>query len=62
MSLKYTTILHSKAFQTLPKLGFLAYKNTNWQPWLKGKTMDYINQASYAVCKRRQCNEKKHGH
>jgi hypothetical protein len=32
MVIKYTNIFHSKALQNLPKLGFLVWKQTIWQP------------------------------
>jgi hypothetical protein len=35
MTLKYTNILHSKALQNLPRLGFLVLKYTIWQPRLE---------------------------
>jgi hypothetical protein len=34
MVIKYTKIFHSKTVQNLPKLGFLVWKQTIWQPWL----------------------------
>jgi hypothetical protein len=33
MAVKYSSIFHSKALQNLPKLGFLVWKQTIWQPW-----------------------------
>jgi hypothetical protein len=33
MTITYTSIFHSKALQNLPKLGFLVWKQTIWQPW-----------------------------
>jgi hypothetical protein len=33
MVIKYNNIVHSKALQILPKLGFLVWKQTIWQPW-----------------------------
>jgi hypothetical protein len=33
VALKYTNIFHSKAFQNIPKLVFLYWKYTIWQPW-----------------------------
>jgi hypothetical protein len=33
MGMKYTNIFHSKALQNLPKVGFLVWKHTIWQPW-----------------------------
>jgi hypothetical protein len=33
MVIKYTKIFRSKTFQNLPKLGFLVWKQTIWQPW-----------------------------
>jgi hypothetical protein len=30
---KYTSIFHSKNLQNLPKLGYLVWKLTIWQPW-----------------------------
>jgi hypothetical protein len=32
MIIKYTSIFHSKALQNLPKLRFLVWKQTIWQP------------------------------
>jgi hypothetical protein len=32
MIIKYNNIFHSKAIQNLPKLGFLVWKQTIWQP------------------------------
>jgi hypothetical protein len=32
--IKYINIFRSKALQNLPKLGFLVWKQTIWQPWL----------------------------
>jgi hypothetical protein len=32
MVIKYTNIFHCKTFQNLPKLGFLVWKCTIWQP------------------------------
>jgi hypothetical protein len=34
MSIKYTKIFHSEAFQNIPQLGFLVRKYTIWQPCL----------------------------
>jgi hypothetical protein len=34
MTIQYTSIFHSKALQNLPKLGFLVWKQTIWQPWI----------------------------
>jgi hypothetical protein len=34
MTIKYTSIFHYKALQNLPKLGFLVWKQTIWQPCL----------------------------
>jgi hypothetical protein len=50
MTLKYTNIFHFKALQNLPKLGFLVWKYTIWQPCCKalnfpkrpGLTLDVI--------------------
>jgi hypothetical protein len=39
----YTKIFHSKTLQNLPKLGFLVWKQTIWQPcrsFLKFNTCD----------------------
>jgi hypothetical protein len=33
MVIKYTNNFHSKTIQNLPKLGFLVWKQTIWQPW-----------------------------
>jgi hypothetical protein len=33
MVIKYNNIFDSKALQILPKLGFLFWKQTIWQPW-----------------------------
>jgi hypothetical protein len=33
MTIKYTSIFHSKAFQNLPRLEILVWKQTIWQPW-----------------------------
>jgi hypothetical protein len=34
MVTKYDNIFLSQALQILPKLGFLVWKQTIWQPWL----------------------------
>jgi hypothetical protein len=33
ITIKYTSIFYSKVLQNLPKLGFLVWKQTIWQPW-----------------------------
>jgi hypothetical protein len=33
MAIKYTNSVDFKALQNLPKLGFLVWKYTIWQPW-----------------------------
>jgi hypothetical protein len=33
MVIKYTNIFNCKTLQNLPKLGFLVWKQTIWQPW-----------------------------
>jgi hypothetical protein len=33
MVIRHTNTFHSKALQNLPKLGFLVWKQTIWQPW-----------------------------
>jgi hypothetical protein len=33
MAIKYTSIFQSKVLQNLPKMGFLVWKQTIWQPW-----------------------------
>jgi hypothetical protein len=33
MVIKYNNIFYSKALQILPKLGYLVWKQTIWQPW-----------------------------
>jgi hypothetical protein len=33
MALKYRNICHCKSLHNLPKLGFLVWKYTIWQPW-----------------------------
>jgi hypothetical protein len=33
MVIKYNKIFHSETLQNLPKLGFLVWKQTIWQPW-----------------------------
>jgi hypothetical protein len=33
MVIKYTNIFHCKTLQNLPRLGFLVWKQTIWQPW-----------------------------
>jgi hypothetical protein len=33
MAIKSRNIFQSKALQHLPKLGFLVWKQTIWQPW-----------------------------
>jgi hypothetical protein len=33
VTIKYTSIFHSKALPNAPKLGFLVWKQTLWQPW-----------------------------
>jgi capsule polysaccharide export protein KpsC/LpsZ len=35
MAIKTTSVFHSKAPKNLPKLEFLVWKRTIWQPWLK---------------------------
>jgi hypothetical protein len=50
MVIKYNNIFHSKALQTLPKLGFLVWKQTIWQPWVRlppRKCKDKIFHALY---------------
>jgi hypothetical protein len=34
MDIEYTNLFHSKVLQNLPKLGFLVWKYTIWQPWV----------------------------
>jgi hypothetical protein len=34
VSIKYTIIFHCKTLQNLPKIGFLVWKQTIWQPWI----------------------------
>jgi hypothetical protein len=36
MVIKYTKIFHCKTIQNLPKLGFLVWKQTIWQPCSRG--------------------------
>jgi hypothetical protein len=36
----YTNISHNKTLQNLPKIGFLVWKQTIWQPWCK---YNYVN-------------------
>jgi hypothetical protein len=33
MAIKYTNIFHYKTLPNLPKMGFLVWKYTIWQPW-----------------------------
>jgi hypothetical protein len=35
MAKECTKLFHSKALQNLPKLGFLVWKQTIWQPWFQ---------------------------
>jgi hypothetical protein len=35
MVIKCSNIFYSKALQILPKMGFLAWKQTIWQPWIR---------------------------
>jgi hypothetical protein len=35
MAIEYNKLFHSKALQNLPKLGFLVWQYTIWQPWLR---------------------------
>jgi hypothetical protein len=37
MDIKYINIFHSKSLQNLPKLVFLVWKYTIWQPFLETK-------------------------
>jgi hypothetical protein len=37
VTIKYTIIFHSKALKNLPKLGFLVWKQTIWQPCWRGE-------------------------
>jgi hypothetical protein len=37
MVIKYNSIFYPKALQILPKLGFLVWKQTIWQPWLQSE-------------------------
>jgi hypothetical protein len=37
MTIKYTSIFPSKVLQNLPKLVFLVWKQTIWQPWSHGR-------------------------
>jgi hypothetical protein len=46
MTIKYTSIFHSKALQNLPKLGFLVWKQTIWQPWISWGTVACLHSAS----------------
>jgi hypothetical protein len=39
VTIKCTSIFHSKALQNLPKLGFLVWKQTIWQPWIHGTSV-----------------------
>jgi hypothetical protein len=32
MDIKYTNIVHYQTLENLPKMGFLVWKNTIWQP------------------------------
>jgi hypothetical protein len=41
MALKYINIFQSKALQNLPKLGFLVWKETIWQPWSSGPSQSF---------------------
>jgi hypothetical protein len=40
MDIKFTNIFHCKTHQNLPKLGFLGWKYTIWQPCLENITPD----------------------
>jgi hypothetical protein len=42
--MKYTKIFHCKTLQNLPKLGFLVWKQTIWQPCFKS-----ANRAEYII-------------
>jgi hypothetical protein len=44
MALKYINIFPSKALQNLPKFGFLVWKETIWQPWMKLCSRIYVKQ------------------
>jgi hypothetical protein len=35
MAIECTNFFHSKAFKNFPKFGFLVWKHTIWQPWLR---------------------------
>jgi hypothetical protein len=55
MAIKYINIFRSKALQNLPKLRFLVWKRTIWQPWWKSierkKTEYIIKDFGRHVCK-----------
>jgi hypothetical protein len=48
MSVKFTNIFYCKSLQNLPKLAFLIWKYTIWQPWSRLKV---VVQFSYEMCK-----------
>jgi hypothetical protein len=35
VSIEYTNISHSKTLENFSKFGFLVWKQTIWQPWLR---------------------------
>jgi hypothetical protein len=37
LAIKYANLFHFKALQNLPKLGFLDWKDTIWQPCIQAK-------------------------
>jgi hypothetical protein len=39
--LNYYNSFHSKAFQKIPKRGFLVWNHTIWQPWLASPDQCY---------------------
>jgi hypothetical protein len=42
MVIKYINIFHSKTLQTLPKLGFLVWKQTIWQPCFRWAVQQFL--------------------
>jgi hypothetical protein len=42
MDIKYTNLFHCKTLQSLPKLGFLVWKQTIWHPWWR-RSRTYVH-------------------
>jgi hypothetical protein len=45
MAIKYTNIVHFKALQNLPELGFLVWNYTIWQPWTRVPIFGHFRRA-----------------